>query len=206
MRAVVYDPLRRTPELYLSGEGSDLNRLAFRDGELSELVLTKAVEGEIRLYREKTIDPQNPVAHLAVSVKVDDRLSKVILVLFPAEREGEYRSLLIDDSPGAFPYGESRLINATSVDVGLAIGEHKLAAEPGEVKVVPAVKHKDDFNMAQTDFVYRREKEGSWKPFSQRRLKYVDQQRRIFVAGVSKRASAPTVTTVIDLAPLAIPD
>ncbi|MDQ8189816.1 hypothetical protein [Roseibacillus persicicus] len=205
IQSIVHDPLRRAAELYVTNDKSKVVPLALRPRELSAAQKVQIVDGFLRLYTTEHVDPEAPTANLGAAVRVADSIERALVVFFPAEEEGKFKGLVIDDSPGEFAYGESRFVNATAAEIGVMIGEHKLAAKPGQVKAIPAVRQLDDFNMAQTDFHFRLKSDDAWNVFSQRRLKFVESQRRIFVASVSKRASAPAISTIVDMKPVVIP-
>jgi len=65
---------------------------------------------------------------------------------------------------------------------------------------VPAVSKVNDFNMAQTNFYYQQG--GSWVAFTERQLQFLDACRRLFIVHVTPGAITPTVTTIVDIAPV----
>jgi hypothetical protein len=50
--------------------------------------------------------------------------------------------------------------------------------------------------MAQTNFYYQQA--GSWVPFTERQLQYLDDYRRIFLVYATPGAVQPSVTTIVD--------
>jgi hypothetical protein len=153
------------------------------------------------LYNKQVIDPKNPGASLAASVKIPAGMKRAIIVVVPAPPDSKpaYRMLLIDDSPGAFPGGESRVISLVAFEAALQAGEHKLPLKPASITKVPAVKQANEFNMAQTNFYY---KEGeAWVAFTERQLQYLDEFRRIFLVYLTPGSTQPFVTTIVDTAP-----
>ena len=159
------------------------------------------VNGSLVLYDKAAIDPENPAASLAASVKLPPDLKRAIVVVLPAPPGGKpaYRMLLIDDSEKAFPNGESRALSLISVETAIQAGEHKLPVHPGKITRVPPVRKVNEFNMAQTNFYYQQG--GSWVAFAERQLQYLDACRRLFIIHATPGALQPTVTTIVDTVP-----
>jgi len=65
------------------------------------------------------------------------------------------------------------------------------------------VRNVNEFNMAQTNFYYQ--EGGSWVAFTERQLQFLDACRRLFIVHVTPGATAPTVTTIVDTAPVGVP-
>jgi hypothetical protein len=89
------------------------------------------------------------------------------------------------------------------METTLEAGEHKLTIPPGGITRVPPVRKVDEFNMAPTNFNYQQS--GSSVVFSQRQLQFLDALRRLFIIHVTPGALQPTVTTIADTAPPALP-
>ena len=84
------------------------------------------------------------------------------------------------------------------VEVGIQAGEHRLRAEPGKVTRIPAVEKRNEFNIAQTSFYYK--KDDSWVVFTERQVQYLDKFRRIFLVSVPPGGGHPYITTIVDTA------
>ena len=81
-------------------------------------------------------------------------------------------------------------------ELAMEAGEHKLPIHPGEIARLPPVKKVDEFNMAQTNFYFK--KGDSWTVITQRQLQYLDRIRRIFIVHVATGAAHPTVNSITD--------
>lgn len=198
-RAVLHDPVQPIADLYFTDKTGAVVQLNFRPRDLSETLLTLPVNGSLVLYDKAAIDPKNPAASLAASVKLPPDLKRAIVIVLPspAGEKPAYRMLLIDDSEKGFPKGESRVVPLMGVETAIQAGEHKLAVRPGNITKVPPVKTVNEFNMAQTNFYYQQG--GSWVAFTERQLQFLDACRRIFIIHTTPGALQPTVTTIVDI-------
>lgn len=205
IRAVLHDPVHPTAELYLPDQAGTVVRLKLLAEGLSETQTTLPVNGSLVLYNTATVDPKNPAASLAASVRVPPDTKRAILVVFPgpATAKPAYRIVLINDAAAAFPNGESRVLSLIQVETAIEAGEHKLAVPGGKIIHVPPVKKVNEFNIAQTNFYYKEGK--AWVPFTERQLQYLDEFRRIFIVHVTPGATQPFVTTIVDTTPVAVP-
>jgi hypothetical protein len=158
------------------------------------------------LYDKTTIDPENPAASLAASVLLPPDIKRAIVIVLPAPAgtKPAYRMLVIDDSQKAFPAGESRVLPLVTVETAIQAGEHRLPVHPGKITSVPPVMKRNEYNMAQTNFFYQQGE--SWIPFTERQLQFLDACRRIFIIHATPGALQPTVTTIVDTAPVVPPN
>jgi hypothetical protein len=198
IRAVLHDPVRPTADLYYADKTGTVVQLNFRPHELTEPLFMLPVNGSVVLHDKAVIDPENPSASLAASIKLPPDLKRAIVVVLPAPAgmKPAYRMLLIDDSEKAFPNGESRALSLIKVETAIQAGEHKLPVKPGAITAVPSVRKVDEFNMAQTNFYY--EQDGTWVAFAERQLQFLDACRRIFIIHATPGAIQPTITTIVD--------
>jgi hypothetical protein len=198
IRAVLHDPVRPNADLFYTDKTGAVVQLNFRPQDLTETLFTLPVDGSLVLYDKAAVDPKNPAASLAASVKLPPDLKRALVVVLPAPAgmKPAYRMLLIDDSEKAFPKGESRALPLIEVETAIQAGEHRLPVHPGKITRVPPVTKVDDFNMAQTNFYYQHG--GSWVAFTERQLQYLDAYRRIFIIHATPGALQPTVTTIVD--------
>jgi diguanylate cyclase (GGDEF)-like protein len=157
IRAVLHDPVNPVADLYLPDQAGQVVKLKLVGEGLSDAQGTTPSNGSLVLYNKQVIDPKNPGASLAASVKIPEGMKRAIIVVVPAPADSKpaYRMLLIDDSPGAFPGGESRVISLVAFEAALQAGEHKLPLKPASITKVPAVKQANEFNMAQTNFYFK---------------------------------------------------
>lgn len=205
IRSVLHDPVHPTAELFLSDASGKITPLTLVPEGLSTAQTTIPVNGAIVLYNTAAVDPKNPQASVAATVKIPANTKRAIMVVLPGNPDSKsaYRAVLIDDSQQGFPKGESRVLSLLGVDTAIEAGEHKLPVPAGKITNVPAVKKVNEFNMAQTNFYY---KEGtSWVAFTERQLQYIDQFRRVFIVHVTPGSTFPSVTSVVDTAPAVIP-
>jgi hypothetical protein len=198
IRAVLHDPVNPIANLFYADKAGARVQLNFRPQALTEALLTVPANGSLVLYDKATIDPQNPAANIAASVKLPPDYKRMIVVVLPAPAgtKPAYRMFLIDDSEKACPSGESRVLPMIGVETAIEAGEHKLSIPPGTITKVPTVKKVNEFNMAQTNFYYKNS--DVWTPFTERQLQYLDVCRRIFIVHVTPGALQPTVTTIVD--------
>jgi len=205
IRAVLHDPVHPTADLFYTDKTGAVVPLNFRPQDLTEALFMLPVNGSLVLYDKAAIDPGNPAASLAASVKLPPGIKRAMVVVLPAPagEKPAYRMLIIDDSEEAFPKGESRVLPLIGVETAIQAGEHRLPVHPGKITTVPAVSKVNDFNMAQTNFYYQQG--GSWVAFTERQLQFLDVCRRLFIVHVTPGAMTPTVTTIVDIAPVGGP-
>jgi hypothetical protein len=198
IRALLHDPVRPAAELFYTDATGAVVQLNFRPQDLTEPLLTLPLNGSLVLYDKASIDPGNPAAAMAASVKLPPDLKRAVVVVVPAPAGAKpaYRMLIIDDSESAFPGGESRVLPLIRVETAIQAGEHRLPVHPGKITRVPPVRKVDEFNMAQTNFYYQQA--GSWVAFAERQLQFLDASRRIFIIHATPGAVQPTVTTIVD--------
>lgn len=197
-RVVLHDPINPVAKLFYADETGAIVPLKFRPKDLSETLSTLPVNGSLVLYDKAMVDPENPAASLAASIKMPPNLKQAIVVVMPAPKGDEpaYRMLVIDDSKDAFPGGEARVVPLIGVETAIQAGEHKIPVHPGKITRVPPVKRVNEFNMAQTNFYY---KQGdAWIAFTERQLQFLDASRRLFIVHATPGALVPRVTTIVD--------
>jgi len=198
VRAVLHDPANPIADLFYPNISGAVVPLEFRPQDLTEPLLMLPANGSLVLYDKAAINPENPAASLAASIKLPINLKRAIIVVLPSPPGAKpaYRMLLIDDSEKAFPNGESRVLSLINTESAIQAGEHKLPVKPGKITAVPPVRKVNEFNMAQTNFFYQQA--GSWVAFAERQLQFLDASRRIFIIHATPGAIQPTVTTIVD--------
>jgi hypothetical protein len=198
IRAVLHDPVNPVANLFYTDKAGAVVPLNFRPQDLTEPLLMLPVNGSLVLYDKAAINPENPSASLAASVKLPAGLKRAMVVVLPspADAKPAYRMLLIDDSEKSFPGGESRVLPLVGVETAIQAGEHRLPVHPGKITQVPPVLKVNEYNMAQTNFYYQQE--GSWVAFTERQLQFLDACRRIFIIHATPGALQPRVTTIVD--------
>jgi hypothetical protein len=200
IRAVLHDPMSPTAELFYPDATGHPTPLEFRPKDLTSPLIMRPVEGTLVLRDTATIDPKNPAAGIAATLKLPPDLRRAILIVLPAPDDSKlpYRLLLIDDSEKAFPKGESRVLSLIGVKTAVQAGEHKVPLDPGKISPIPSVRKVNDFQMAQTNFYYQHGE--VWIPFTERQLQFTDACRRIFIVHATPGALQPTITTIVDTA------
>jgi hypothetical protein len=198
IRAVLHDPVHPAAELFYTDKTGAVVKLDFLPQDLTGALFTLPVNGSLVLYDKADIDPKNPAASLAASVKLPPSIRRAMVVVLPAPAGSKpaYRMVLIDDSAKAFPQGESRALPLLGVETAIQAGEHRLPILPGVITKVPPVTKVDEFHMAQTNFYYQQGE--LWVPFTERQLQYLDACRRIFIIHATPGALQPSVTTIVD--------
>ncbi|MEO5716042.1 MAG: hypothetical protein ABIT37_21355 [Luteolibacter sp.] len=200
IRALLHDPSKPDAPFFVGKVGETMQPLKLAEEGLTESQKVPVENGSLNLFTTATVDKNNPQASLAATVKVAEGAGSLIVIILPsAEGTPAYRLVTLDDSPKAFPWGESKAINLTPVEFALEVGDQKLALPAGKITVVPKVTKLDEYNRAQTNFYY---KEGDqWVVAAERQMQYVATLRRIFLIYKSPGALAPDVRTIIDQPP-----
>lgn len=198
IRAVLHDPANPVASLFFTDKSGAVVPLEFRPQDLTRPLFMLPTNGSLVLHDKASVNPKNPAASMAASIKLPPGLKRAIVVILPAppNKKPAYQMLLIDDSEKAFPGGESRALALLNVECAMQAGEHKLPVKPGSITRVPPVRKVDDFNMAQTNFYYQQGE--SWVAFAERQLQFLDATRRIFIIHATPGAQQPTVTTIVD--------
>jgi len=205
IRAVLHDPVNPVADLYLPDQTGQVVKLKLVGEGLSEVQIAQPANGSLVIFNKAGVDVRNPTASLAATARIPEGMKRAIVVVVPNAPGANpaYRMVLIDDSPGVFPGGESRVLSLVSFDAALEAGEHKLQLKPAAVTRLPEVTKVNEYNMAQTNFYY---KEGDvWTPFTERQLQYLKEFRRVFLVYVTPGSTQPFVTTIVDTAPAEAP-
>ena len=205
IRAVLHDPVHPVADLYITDPSGAIVKLNLIAEGFSRAQFILPQNGNLVLFDKANVDPKKPEESIAASCVIPAEAKRLMLLIFPAppETKPAYRAILINEDPVAFGNGQSRVINLTSVETALEMGEHKLPLHPGKITEVPAVKKVNEYNMAQTNLYY---KEGeTWMPFTERQLQYLDSIRRVFLIYVTPGSTQPFVTTIVDNAPAILP-
>lgn len=108
-------------------------------------------------------------------------------------------ALIIDDSAKGFPGGESRVLSLVRMETAIQAGEHKVRILPGKLTRVPAVQKRNAYNIAQTNFYYKKNAT-AWSVFTERQVKYSDRLRRIYLITGFSGGTDLYVTTIVDTA------
>ena len=197
IRALLHDPLKPTAELYVQGATARerLNLSLEGIAESQEATLTN---GSLQIFSSLTADSAKPLANLAASAPAAANLKQAIVLIVPAGGQSAtpYRMMLIDDSTAAFPMGESRMVNLTTLEIACQAGEHRKLVKPASVEAIPKVTKVNDMNQAATQFY---QKSGNnWVLLSERPTQYTDQLRNLFLLYTMPNVPEAQVRTLID--------
>jgi hypothetical protein len=195
LRAYLHDPVHPLAQPFqLKNKGGTATAIEWRAEGLTAPVKTTVVDNRLAIHAD--------TGAIAAEAAVPEGLTQVIVVLTPRPAGGEgtpYQMILLDGSPRAFPFGTSKAVSYLGIETAIEAGEHRLRLPAGKISQVPAVKKRDEFNMAQVNF-YLHDSE-TLVPFTERRLRFVDEIRRIFLVYATPGSQQPTVTTLVDYQP-----
>lgn len=139
---------------------------------------------------------------LAARVKIPPDAGSVRIILVRDPKPGAsppYRAVVLNATPGSFPWGSSQVVSMISAETAVQAGEHRLRLPGGKITQIPPVKKRDEFNMAQLDFYLN--ENGSWTPFTERRIQFVDDTRRVLLVHATPGSQHPSVTTLLEQRP-----
>jgi hypothetical protein len=204
VRAVLNDPVNSGATFQVQTAPKVFNALPLVAEGLSAPVKVELIQDRLTLHGPSGADPNVPPPVIA-SAAVPSGAQRCIVVIAPAEKNATtpYRAIAFDDSRQAFPYGEARIVNFTPGLLAVRAGSIKLPLPAGQVTALPEIKDVNPYNMAQTNFYTKSGNE--WVAITERQLQYVKTLRRVFIASVSPHAIAPSVRTISDLEPVALP-
>ncbi len=203
IRAVLIDPAKPDAKFYVGKPGETLLPLKLAEEGLTEPQKVSVENGSLNFFTTPSVDPKNPMASLAATVKVPAGPSQLIVILVPAAQgTPPYRMVVLDDAATAFPWGESKAVNLTPVDFALEVGGQKVLLPGGKITAVPKVTKVDEYNRAQTNFYYKQADQ--WVVAAEREMTYVNSLRRVFVIYKKPNALAPDVRTLVDQPPVVV--
>ena len=199
IRAVLHDPINLVADLFFEDVTGKIVSLGLLPQDLTQKRLVRAGSNSLVFYDKADIDINNPEASLAATCSIPAGLARGIVIILPnaVGVTPAYRLVLIDDSAVAFPWGESRVLNLIAAETKVEAGEHIVITPPGGFTSVPPVRAVNEFNMAQTNFYYK--KNGAWLVFAERQLQYLDAYRRIWIISTTPGALQPTAMTILDV-------
>ena len=198
MRAALHHPGHPTANLFYPDKAGIPTKLELEPSDLSSSIITQLTNGLLVLYDKTTVDPKDPEASIAASCKIPPGAKQWIIVILPSPPNAKpaYRMVFIDDSAKVFPKGESRVLTLVPMEAAVEAGEHKIPVHPGEIARLPPVKKVNEYNLAQTNFYYK--KGEAWTVLTERQLQYLDGYRRIFIVHSTPKASEPSIRTILD--------
>ncbi|MFD0892359.1 hypothetical protein KBB96_13095 [Luteolibacter ambystomatis] len=204
VRAVLNDPVNGSAEFQVQTAPKVFNKLPLVAEGLGATIKVTLAQNELTLHGPFGSDPNIPPPVIA-SATVPATAQRCIVVIAPEAKGGKlpYRAIALDDSPQAFPFGESRIVNLTPVTLAMQAGTIKRPLPAGQIASLPEIKDVNEFNVAQTNFYAKAGED--WQPFTERQLQYVKTMRRVFITYASPGAMAPSVRTIADHEPLPPP-
>lgn len=194
VRAYLHDPARPAAAFQYKDASGKLVPLELRAESLAAACRTTLADDELVIHLTTG-------GEVAARAKVPAEVKRAAVLIVPAAKDAKppYRMVVLDDSAPAFPWGSSRVVSLLGVETAMQAGEQKLSLPAGKITALSEVKKVDEFNMAQTNFYYR---EGTaWVPFTERRLQYTGEMRRIFVVHATPGSQHPFVATLVDYKP-----
>jgi hypothetical protein len=196
IRAVLNDPGAQ-PELFVGTPGKGMTRLNLAREGLAEPQPVSPTDGLLNIFDSDQVTEENAKAHLAATVKIPVGSKSLIVILFPASgAKPSYRAVTVADDTASFPWGDNKVVNLTPVDFAMQIGEQKLPLPGGKVTDVPVGTKAGEVSNLQTNFYYKQGDQ--WAVATERRLRYMDSLRRVFVISKQPKAVAPDVRTIQD--------
>lgn len=197
LRALLHDPLKPYAEFYFRGP-KGMERLNLAMEGLTESQDIPIQKGVLNLFSSARFDPKTPMEHLAATVKVPASTRRGIGFIVPAPAGGEvpYRLLLVDDSPKAFPKGETRVLNLTALELAIKAGEHSVKLPPAAITALPKVAKRNDLNQAPTE-LYQKMNE-DWVLVAERPMQFTDVVRNIMLTYQMPNVAEPQIRTLID--------
>lgn len=200
VRAVLNDPVNPGVVFQIRTRGEALNQLQLMNEAVPQPVTIDFAGDTLSLYGEKVIGDAK-VPPVLAAAQIPASVQRCMLVITPAPKGAKlpYQMVAFNDSPQAFPFGESRILNTTIVPMAMEAGSSKVSVPPGAFVAIKSVKDVNQFKMAQTNF-YMKSGE-SWLPVSERQIQYLDTMRRIFIVYVTPGSTSAMVRTIIDHEP-----
>jgi hypothetical protein len=206
IRALLHDPLNPYAELYHRTPAGGLEKLKVSVEGIGESQEAAVENGQLRIFSSAQVDPAKPSAQLAATTAVPAGLKRAVLFILPAGENANppYRLMLLDDAPGSFPWGESRVVNLTADTMAVEAGEHRLVCKAAAVTRVPKVTKVNDMNQAHTSFFQIRD--GKPALFNERPTQYTDTVRNIFLLFMMPGVPDTQIRTIIDNEPAKLPE
>lgn len=205
IRAILQDPGNPVADFYIPTQAGTTAKLNLAVEGLVAPQASITTDGALNLYKSAVLDTTNPKAGLAASAKVPAGATRLIALLVPAPSgtTPPYRMAFIDDDPKTFRWGESRVVNLTSVDFAVEVGEHKIKVPGGKITELPEVKKLNEYSQAQTNFYYQNGE--AWDLAAEKQLPFLNSIRRIFLIYKTPEAISPDIRTIMDNVPVEIP-
>lgn len=197
IRVYLHDPVQAGRVLKIKDKAGTLGKLDLRSEGLAPVSKAFLENGELVIHQED--------GTIAGRSTLTAGIESAVVILTPSGKEisPPCRMVVLDDSTSAFPWGQSKVISLLGVETAVQAGEHKLSLPSGKVTSIPEVKKVDEFNMAQANFFYR--EGGAWVPFTERRMQFTGEIRRIFLVHATPGSQQPFVATLLDYKPVAGP-
>lgn len=200
LRAVLHDPLKPQADLYVHDENGDLVPLHLALEGLTEPQIVTLKEGSLMLFDSKEYDADKPLEHLAAKVTVPSSVQRAIVFLFPAGENASlpYRMVVVNDAPGTFPNGETRVINMTAKNMAAKAGEHSVKIPSAKISSIPKVAKRNDLNQAPTAFYQQGAGENEWLLIAERPMHFADISRNLILIYQLPGARMPKLRTLVD--------
>jgi hypothetical protein len=202
IQAILQDPVNPGASFYVKTSPTEYGKLELLAERFSDAIQVTATDNVIAFYGSAPADPKLRPPVLA-AVTITPGMQRCKLLITPQAPDGKtpYRLLVIDDTPGAFPYGESRIANLTSASLAMQAGSTKIPLPPGIISALEPIKSVDENYMGQTNFYIKSATKNQWAPFVERQVPYLKSVRRIFIIYATPGAVQPAIRTVMENEP-----
>ncbi len=202
IRTLLQIPVNQAEKFYVPTPAGGREELVIADGRLPLPQSAGVVNGMLSLFASPTVNTEKPTEGLLATTRLPADLRSLILIVIPSPEGSKtpYQMTFLRDAPGEFPWGESRIVNLTSVDFAVEVGEHKIRAPKGDITELPEVKRLNPYKRAQTNFYFQNG--DRWTAAAERQLPYLENTRRVFLISHAPKSLSPTVRTVTDLQPI----
>lgn len=172
-------------------------------GSLSPPVGCRAERGVIRFYQADAAGAKaDPAAapRVLAEATVPGKADTLIVVFVPAGDQAAlpWRTVVLEDTPQAFPDGGAVVANFHRSELRFLIGEHRVQLNPGLTKPVARPERRDDFNMAPVMFQFNHE--GQWRAASESMLRFTPGLRYLIIGYEDPASKRPRLFTCADTA------
>lgn len=175
-RVVYLEPSPKDPaELFVSSSGHGKFAKLSPGASIGQDKVDCPVSSSGKMEFTTSKDSKDPVA----VAEIPSSLSDANLFLYkrdkPAEGESIYQVAAIDNSRKALPDGGTFVLNLTSSDVQVKVGDQSGEATAGKSHAVKRPEARDEYNMAP--FMLRIKSGEAWKPLKDSMMRFSEAER-----------------------------
>lgn len=142
--------------------------------------------GGVIEFRKAAGDPA-----AVTSARIPAGMKQALLLFLPSEDEGKqlHETVVLEDSPKAFPADGSVVLNLYRQNVRFILGEHQILLPPGKTASLARPVKRDQFNMAAIAFQFQTGE--SWRTAAETMVRFPEGQRHLFVTFVDPATKRP---------------